>query len=305
MHWPQRMTSGVSIIINGNAGSVHDEKSKAELARLVGAILPDAQVRFTDDDTDVETIIDDALRHRATMLVAGGGDGTINAVAQAVVGTPVVLGVLPLGTLNHFAQDLGIPTDLAASVALLRDGCIEAVDVGAVNGRVFLNNSGLGLYPEIVRQREFRQRAGASKWPAAFVSAVHALRRYRLLRLRVTVDGRTIHRRVPAILVGNNEYSTQGSLHPHRDALDRGVISLYVPRARGRASLLWKSLRALIGSVDDGEWFEVLKAESLTIESHHPALHVSLDGEVAVLQTPLEYEIRRRALRVMRARDSS
>jgi diacylglycerol kinase family enzyme len=207
--------------------------------------------------------------------------------------------VLPLGTLNHFARDLAIPVDLSESVRVLRDGCPRAVDVGSVNDRIFLNNSGLGLYPEIVRQRERRQRAGAAKWPAAVVAAARVLQRYRLLTLRLSIAEKVVQRRVPAILIGNNEYSTEGALGPYRTALDAGTLSIYLPRSRGRARLLWNSLRALIGSVTDGDWFEVILTDRMSVASHHPALHVSLDGEVAVLATPLEYAVRPRALMVM------
>lgn len=296
------MSSPTWIIVNAAAGSVQSDKARESLVRLVAEELPDARVEFTDESRDVSALVAEALTHRPRMLVAGGGDGTINAVAQALVGTRVILGVLPLGTLNHFARDLDIPVELPEAVRLLRNGCPRAIDVGRVNDRIFLNNSGLGLYPEIVRQREHRQRAGASKWSAALMATGRVLQRYRLLTLRLTIDGTKVQRRVPAILVGNNEYSTEGALGPYRAALDAGTLSVYLPRSRGRARLLWNSLRALIGSVTDGDWFEVTLTDQLTVDSHHPALHVSLDGEVAVLKTPLEYAARAKALIVMAPR---
>lgn len=293
------MEAEVEVIVNANAGSVQGEGARDELVRLLSEALPSVRCRFTDDQHDIDALLRDALANRPRMIVAGGGDGTINTIASALVGTNIVLGVLPLGTLNHFSRDLGISARLEESVATLRDGCVRRVDVGAVNGRIFLNNSGLGLYPEIVRQRERRQRAGASKWSAAFAATARVLQRYRLLTLRLEVDGQVVRRRVPAILIGNNEYSTRGSLEPYRASLVGGQLALYVPRARGRATLLWNSLRALIGSVQDGDWFEVLLTDRITVSSHHPALHVSLDGEVVVVETPLEYVSRPRALLVM------
>ncbi len=278
---------------------MQSEKARDALVRLIADELPAARVAFTDESHDVSALVAKALADRPHMLVAGGGDGTINAVAQAIVGTRVVLGVLPLGTLNHFARDLEIPFDLSESVRVLREGCPHAVDVGSVNDRIFLNNSGLGLYPEIVRQRQRRQRAGASKWPAAVVATARALQRYRLLTLRLFIAEKVVQRRVPAILIGNNEYSTDGSLGPFRLALDAGTLSVYLPRARGRAHLLWNSWRALFGSVADGDWFEVMLTDRISVDSHHPRLHVSLDGEVTVLQTPLDYVVRPRALLVM------
>jgi diacylglycerol kinase family enzyme len=150
------------VIVNCNARAMQDEAARAALVESVERAVPEAVVWFTDDETKVDDLIQRAIEEGATTLVGGGGDGTINAVASAVVGTDMTLGVLPLGTLNHFAKDLTLPSDIDAAVSLLRDGVVCTVDVGEVNGRIFLNNSGLGLYPDIVHQREIRQKHGAS-----------------------------------------------------------------------------------------------------------------------------------------------
>ena len=289
----------IRVIVNCNARAMQDEAARTTLTESVQRAVPDAQVWFTDDSTTVDDLVKRALADGATTLVGGGGDGTINAVASAVVGTDLVLGVLPLGTLNHFAKDLTVPADIDNAVLLLRDGVVSEVDVGEVNGRIFLNNSGLGLYPDIVHQREIRQKHGASKWPAAFASALRALTRYRVLGIRLTVDGKTMLRRTPAVLVGNNEYTTEGGLAAKRLALDEGMLSLYLPRRGGRVKLIWFSLRALIGNSRRVNTFEVLLSDAFTIESRHAGLRVSLDGEVTLLSTPLEYRCRAKALRVL------
>src|SRR5205823_8463154 len=117
-------------------------------------------------------------------------------------------GVLPLGTLNHFAKDLGIPLELPDAVRNLVSGQPMAVDVGEVNGRIFLNNSGLGLYPDIVHDREKQQRRlGRGKWPAAVWAALAALRRFPFLSMRVTADGQRLARRTPFVFIGNNAYT--------------------------------------------------------------------------------------------------
>ncbi|HYW30073.1 MAG TPA: diacylglycerol kinase family protein [Gemmatimonas sp.] len=289
----------VRILVNCNAKAMQDPAGRDALVEQVRGVMPDAQVWFTADDVSIDDLIARATRDGATMLVAGGGDGTVNAVASAVIGTQRTLGVLPLGTLNHFAKDLAIPFDIEAAVLLLRDGMVCDVDVGEVNDRVFINNSGLGLYPDIVRQRERRQEAGSSKWPAAFVSALHALRRYRTLGIRVMVGGKALYRRTPAVFIGNNEYTTDSGLEPKRPSLSDGCLSLYMPHPHGRARLLWFSLRALLGNSGRLEGFDVVLTDSLSIESRHRRLHVALDGEVAVMETPLNYRTRARALRVL------
>ncbi|MES2525223.1 MAG: diacylglycerol kinase family protein [Gemmatimonadota bacterium] len=287
------------ILVNCNAKAMQDPAGRDVLVEQVKSALPDAEVWFTADDVSITDLIERATRDGATLLVAGGGDGTVNAVASAVIGTGRTLGVLPLGTLNHFAKDLTIPFDIEAAVLLLRDGLVCEVDVGEVNDRIFINNSGLGLYPDIVRQRERRQEAGSSKWPAALVSTVYALRRYRLLGIRVMVGAKAMYRRTPAVFIGNNEYTTDNGLEPKRPSLSDGRLALYMPHPSGRARLLWFSLRALLGNSRRLEGFDVLLTESLTIESRHRRLHVALDGEVTIMETPLHYRTRAKALRVL------
>ena len=111
------------------------------------------------------------------LVVAGGGDGTLSAVAAALVGTDTALGVLPMGTLNHFAKDLGIPLKLEKAVQTLFTGKIARVDVGEVNGRIFLNNSSIGFYPRIVQARKREQRRGRSKWVAFAQAAATVFRK--------------------------------------------------------------------------------------------------------------------------------
>ncbi len=136
-----------------------------------------------------------AVANGLSIIVAGGGDGTINAVAAVVAGTRTGFGVLPLGTLNHFAKDCGIPLKLDAAIDTIATGVRRWVDVGEVNDRVFLNNSSLGLYPDIVRDRENQQEhLGRGKWLAACWATLGALRRYPFLGVRIAPDTLCLHR---------------------------------------------------------------------------------------------------------------
>jgi hypothetical protein len=156
-----------------------------------------------------------------------------------MVGSGVRFGVLPLGTLNHFAKDLGIPLELDEAVRNLATGLPRQVDVGEVNGRIFLNNSSLGLYPDIVRDREEQQRRlGRGKWPAALWATLAALRRYPFLSMRLTVNGETLARRTPFVFIGNNRYTMEGLAIGERDCLDDGLLSLYVAQHPTRLGLL-------------------------------------------------------------------
>lgn len=293
------MRQVIRVLVNGQAGSVNSESDRSQLVEQLASALPTAIIRWTDANVTMDQLIQQAMQELPTMLVAGGGDGTLNAVASAIVGTDTVLGVLPVGTLNHFAKDARIPTDLANAVLLLRDGVVKCIDVGMVNDRIFLNNAGLGIYPEIVRRREAQQRRGASKWPAAIAATVRVLYRYRELGLRLRMEGATLLRRTPALFVGNNEYSNDDTLEPYRKSLSAGTLSVFIPRARGPLPLLWFTLHALIGSVRNNRGFEMLLVDRFTIESKNRNLNVSIDGEVVSLPTPLRFSVRLGALRIL------
>ncbi|MEP7381659.1 MAG: diacylglycerol kinase family protein [Gemmatimonadota bacterium] len=293
------MKASIIVLINSGAGSEKDERDRARLLRLLATTLPDAETRCTDAHATLDALIRQALKETPTLLVAGGGDGTINAVASALVDTSMVLGVLPLGTLNHFAADLGIPTNLADAVELLRTGVVRQVDVGGVNDRIFLNNAGLGLYPEIVERRENKQRAGSRKWPAAVAATIQALIRYRRFDVRIRADNIAVRRRTAALLVGNNEYTNPDSLAPRRASLTGGTLEVYIPRARGRWRLIWDAIVALVGGVGQSGGFERLVSNEFTVESKHPRVRVSIDGEVVRLETPLVFRSRVGALRVL------
>jgi diacylglycerol kinase family enzyme len=231
-------------------------------------------------------------------VVAGGGDGTINSVASKIVGSDKTLGVLPLGTLNHFAKDMSIPLELPAAVETITAGRTVQVDVGEFNGRIFLNNSSLGLYPSIVRERQKQQRLGFGKWPAFMWAALAVLRRYPFLDVRLQVDGKAFTTRTPFLFVGNNEYEMETLNVGGRKELDAGALSLYLTHRTGRLGLIRLAFRALFGGLDQEKDFLALTTEELLIETRKRRLRVALDGEVTVVEPPLRYRIQKRALAV-------
>ena len=160
---PQSPPRRIAAIVNSGAGSVRASGLTAEgLRRLFREAGVEAEVHVIPGDRIAETARA-ALESGIDALVAGGGDGTIRSVAGVLAGGDVPLGVLPVGTLNHFARDLGIPVDLPAAVRLIADGAPRALDVGEVNGEIFVNNSMLGFYPPVVEVRDRRDaKSGAT-----------------------------------------------------------------------------------------------------------------------------------------------
>jgi YegS/Rv2252/BmrU family lipid kinase len=289
----------VHLIVNGKAGGLAASESHDELLAAIESIFPGVEATFATEGMDVTKLVREAIQRGSTMVIAGGGDGTVNAAASAVAGTDVILGILPLGTLNHFCKDLGIPMELKAAIENLGSGRPIAVDVGEVNGRIFVNNSGLGLYPAIVRLREKQQARGASKWIAAAVAALRALRHYQRLALQVTANGKELLRRASIVFLGNNEYTIEGLNIGTRTKLDAGLLCLYITKETSGFKLLALTLSALMGKLQKNKDYDKLLTNEVWIRSKHSTLDVTIDGEVIRLAPPLHYRIRRKALRVL------
>jgi diacylglycerol kinase family enzyme len=241
-----------------------------------------------------------AVKEHAEVVVAAGGDGTVSAVASALIGTDTPLGVLPRGTLNHFAKDAGIPLDLDRAVRNIAEGRSKAVDVGDVNGRHFLNNVSLGIYPDIVVERELLRQQGYRKWSAFAVATARIIRNYRGLMLTITTQGTTRTTRTPFLLVGNNEYQQEGIHLGERKTLDRGQLFAYfAPRMRGR-ELPKLFANAVLDRATNGRALESLAACELLAESHEGGrFRVAVDGEVLAMTAPLQFRTHPGALHVI------
>ncbi len=293
----------IRFLINGRAGSIKDEDARDRLTHLIHSLVDDADIVFMDGESDVTGLARAAAEEGSRIVVAGGGDGTISSVAAALAGSSTPLGVLPLGTLNHFAKDLGIPLEIESAIEVLTAGNLASVDYAQVNDRIFLNNSGLGLYPSIVRLRELKQRDGLAKWPAAIWATLKALAHYERLGIKVSIEDQEVLRRTSAVFVGNNEYLFDGVRLPARETLDQGQLCIYIPRAQGRYRLIWFSIRALLGQVRPGEDFDAFRTSECWIDARHRRLRISLDGEVTILKPPLHYAIHPGALQVVVPRE--
>jgi YegS/Rv2252/BmrU family lipid kinase len=235
------------------------------------------------------------------LLIVGGGDGTIGAAASALAGTGTKLGILPLGTLNHFARDLGIPTDLAEAAKLIAAGSDRAVDVAEMNGRIFINNSAIGLYPLMVLDRDLqRRRLGRSKRLAMIVASLRTLWRFGHRRLTLTVNEEEQARvDTPLLFVGNNDYRVDIGAPGQRERLDDGELCVMVMRKKTRRGMIAASVRALFNQSSDDDMVRIDGVERLRVSTTRPRLAVSLDGEVVSAEPPLDYKIRKKALRVI------
>ena len=293
----------IAVVINAGAGQGHGREQADRVVEAFAGLGFAAQVALARDGAQVASAVQAALDRGARLLVGGGGDGTLNQVASALLAHPrgadVEFGILPLGTLNHFAKDLGIPLELKEAAAVAVHGRVATIDIAEVNGRPFLNNSSLGLYPDIVHERKRQQsRLGRGKWPAFVWATLAALRRYSFHTVSLQSEGRERVLRTPFVFVGNNDYDFAGMDIGARHCLDRGELCVWVAHHTGRLGLLWFALAALFGQLGRVHGLDHLRTAELVIEAHAPRLRVSTDGEEAELYTPLRYRSRPRALRV-------
>lgn len=294
----------IVVIVNARAGGAGGDGVVERVERAFAEAGGSVAVQTIQHGEDIDRRANEAAS-RSTVVVAAGGDGTVSAVAAAVVANGGTLGVLPLGTLNHFAKDLRLPLDLTAAARVVLSGQVRQVDVGEVNGRLFLNNSSLGLYPRIVWAREQERRRGHSKWVAFSIAVARTWRRYRSVVVHLTTDGVESIIETPFVFVGNNEYRLSGWNLTRRSSLDAGMLSLYVAPASSRFHVVRLILRALVDRLDGDPRFYSWQLQTARVETSRHRIRVAVDGEILILAPPLRYRIRPRGLRVLVPADSN
>ncbi|MEO8244077.1 MAG: diacylglycerol kinase family protein [bacterium] len=292
------MDQVLTCILNNKAGSNSARNVEGLVARIAAQRGWQAIFPSLADGIDLKAVAGKASV-ACGLVVAGGGDGTIAAVASALVGSTTCLGVLPMGTLNHFAKDVGIPLDLEEAVQTLFTGKVTQVDVGEVNGHIFLNNSSIGFYPRIVVEREREQRHGRSKWTAFVRAAALVAQKHRTMHVELDIDNSTRQSyETPFVFIGNNRYKLAGTQIGTRASLDGGKLWVCAAPNAGRGKMAVLALEALLGLVQVGD-LPTFESMRIDVNMHlHEAL-VATDGEVKMMRTPLHYRSRPRALRVL------
>jgi diacylglycerol kinase family enzyme len=282
----------IPALINRRAGTAAEARDALGLSGAfdVHEVEPDA----------IATTIHDLVHAGARRVLVAGGDGTIATAAAALLETPAELAIVPGGTLNHFARDLGISTVAAEAVELAASTGVRAVDVGMVNGRVFLNTSSVGGYVRFVRTRENLERSFGYRLASAF-AAIRMLFSVRRMGVEIDIDGRKRIFRTPLVFIGVGERELQFPVLGKRAADGRRGLHVMVIRGRSGGRLLAIGLLAIIRGLDAvsrSGHFDTIIVDRLRITMQGGG-YAALDGEVIMLDTPLEYELRRDALSVV------
>ena len=290
----------VLVCLNRSSGGRQHGEREAEAIRDA---LAKAGIRARIELADggkIHGLAQKAADDGQRLFVVAGGDGSVSAAAGALAGTRTAIGILPLGTRNHFARDLGIPNKLEDAAALIARGKPRPVDVAEVNGRVFINNSAIGLYPLMVIDRDLqRERLGRSKRLAMLIASARTLARFDHHRLTLTVNEEKERIDTPLLFVGNNDYRLDLRAPGRRENLDDGQLCVLVMRKKTRRGLIAASIRALFGRTRENDMVKLDNVERLRVASRRKHLPISIDGEVAEIAQPLDYKVRKRALSVI------
>ena len=274
-------------------------KEAEEIRNALVAAGVNASVEL-DDGSGIVERAKEAVANGAPLLIVGGGDGSVSAAAGILAGTKTKLGILPLGTLNHFARDLGIPLDLSEAAAVIGNGRARPVDVAEVNGRIFVNNSAIGLYPLMVIDRDLQQkRLGRSKRLAMLVASARTLARFSHYRLTLTVNDERSRIDTPLLFVGNNDYRIDLRAPGRRESLEDGRLSVFVMRKKTRRGLLAASIRALFNRTRPDDMVRLEDVQRLQVSCPRSHVVISIDGEVESVIPPLDYRVRKGALSVI------
>ena len=288
----------LGVVINQHSAAGRDDSIARQVRAAFAEHAIEARVVIAHG-SELNASAANLLAENITGLVAGGGDGTVSTIAEICVRENIPLGILPLGTRNHFGRDLRLPFPARQSIACIATGITRRVDVGSVNGRIFINNSSVGAYPRAVEQREeLRHRFRLRKHIAGVIATLRTFAQRPMVDATIELDGKVTHCTTPFIFIGNNVYTIHLFAVQFRSSLSDGRLCIYTTRANGIRGLLHLLWLSLWNRLDQSRDFEMHCGSHAVIRLHKPHVRVSRDGEVSRMDTPLHYHLNPGALEV-------
>jgi diacylglycerol kinase family enzyme len=286
------------VIVNRSGGAA--SKAGDDLAELLGRAFANTGCEIDLELVDGQDVAAAVGRHGGARRIAvGGGDGTLAGAAHILSRSGAELAVLPLGTRNHFARQLGVPLDLSGAAQLAASGTAIQVDIGTAGERTFINNASLGAYVGLVRERE---KSSLPKELASIVGGWRVLRKLRPRIFDLTIDGAPETVRTAMLFIGNNRYEIAEGKPGERPALDDGFLSVFALAPLSRLAIARAALRVVLGRADMRRDFALERiAREVTIEGRGE-IGIALDGERTSLPLPLKLAARPRALKVVAPR---
>ena len=306
-------TKPLSLIYNEKSGfhATNKDEIYEQLMTNLTAYGFEIQTFEISAETDFNSLMEKIiLRHQQAeeigIVVAAGGDGTLNTVATKLMNTEIPMGIFPLGTFNYVARLLHIPLDLLKAAEVIAQGRVRKVHVAQINDHIYLNNASLGLYPLFIQRREIYNRRFGRLALHAYTSALDVLIRDRKeLKLEVQIDGKKYPLKTPLIFFGNNQLQLEEmNLRLAKCAELGKVVGVVVAKSDKRYlfKILWQLIR---GNLDHAPDVYSFAADNVQIHSKAKKLTLALDGEVVELQPPLNISVRKHALKIMAPYDSA
>lgn len=296
------------IVSNAGSGSNDAQEARRQIEAIFAAAHRTHEFILIESPDQLRQVAqraaDSAVRSGGAVIVAGG-DGTINAVVQAVLPTGRPFGIIPQGTFNYSSRAHGIPLDTTAAASALLTARLKPVQVGRVNDRVFLVNASLGLYPELLQDREeYKRQYGRRRSVALWSGLMTLLREHRQWIVEVEYEQGAEQLRTPSIFIGNNALQLeQVGLEEAGDVQHRGRLAAVIVEPVGNTELLWLAARGLLGQLGEDERVRNFSFHSMTVRLLSRAgwrgIKVAADGEIFWCQPPLTFEVAPEPLRLL------
>lgn len=286
----------VCIVVNPKSGRTGGNETREVIQRTCSQ----STIRILKRPDEIEETMTRARTDGFDPVVIAGGDGTIGGAAAALAGTDTRMGVVPMGTFNFFTRSLGIPQDPEQALATVFHGKEQKVNIGEVNGKIFLNNASLGAYAAVLKVREGTYKRWGRRRLAAYWSVIVAMATiYRPLSMKITVDGVTRQMRTPVVFVAVRAYQLREYHLEGADEVEDGKLAILVAKDAGRLKLLWRALKIFFRDARLGSDYELMTGEEILIETRRKRQLVARDGEQQRMTGPYHFRLRKDALTVM------
>ena len=298
------MANSIEVILNARSGSHRAQETRQVLEKVLSESGRSFQITVVSGNA-IERVAQERTTGDCEVLVAGGGDGTICRVATVALQADKTLGVLPLGTFNYFARNLGIPLELEAAAQVILEGFSVRAPVFDLDGRLVLNNVSIGIHPAVLlKRRRLYRRWGRNQFNAYLSVLLTAFQAAPRMRLRLATGGGEVVRETPLVLICSNAFQMEAFQLAGTECLAAGQFALYVACMAGRTTIFRLGLRALLRRLRSGVDYEVICASDVTIENlrrHH--FRAAVDGELEKLESPIRFRVARQPLCVFVPRE--
>lgn len=292
--------SRVALVLNGSAGRQDAHAREGHIRERLAPSVSDFATYAVREGRDIAGAARRAAEDGADIVVALGGDGTQAAVAGALIGSKSAMGVLPGGTFNYFSRELGVGATLDEALDTILHGQVRSIHIGDVNGRIFLNNACIGVYPAILTRREAIYRRWGRSRIAAYWSVLLTLRDLRApMHLALTRDGVTTHVHTPLAFAARSAFQLESLGLDGVEAVQNGQLALFLARGHKPLELIEAAFRLALGKVSRGREFDLIVADEIVIETRQARRMLAIDGERELVPSPFRLHVRRDALKVI------